>query len=49
MLDEVIKQALIDDIIEIVDPPAFDKEEFMNIASERASKPVINMNKKNMT
>lgn len=45
MIDEVIKQSLIDDIIEIVNPPAFSKEEAINVMNERLS-PEFRNNKK---
>lgn len=35
MLDEIIKQNLIDDIIDIVDPPQFNKKELIDVLSER--------------
>jgi hypothetical protein len=35
LIDEVIKQSLIDDIMDIVDPPDFDKEQLLDIMSER--------------
>lgn len=47
MIDEVIKQSLIDDIIEIVNPPAFSKEEAINVMNERLS-PDFRANKKLM-
>ncbi len=37
MIDDIIKQSLIDDIIEIVNPPAFSKEETINVMQERLS------------
>ena len=37
MIDEVIKQSLIDDILDIVDPPEFDKQQLLDIMSERMS------------
>ena len=37
MIDEIIKQSLIDDIIEIVNPPNFSKEEAINVMNERLS------------
>jgi len=30
-----VKQSLIDDILDIVDPPEFDKEQLLDIMSER--------------
>jgi hypothetical protein len=30
-----VKQSLIDDILDIVDPPDFDKEQLLDIMSER--------------
>lgn len=35
LLDEIVKQNLIDDIIDIVDPPDFDKKELLDVLSER--------------
>lgn len=35
MLDEIVKQNLIDDIMDIVDPPDFDKAELLDVFSER--------------
>lgn len=35
MIDEIVKQSLIDDILDIVDPPNFDKEQLLDIMSER--------------
>ena len=35
MLDEIVKQNLIDDIMDIVDPPEFDKKELLDVFSER--------------
>ena len=35
MLDEIVKQNLIDDIIDIVDPPDFDKKELLDVFGER--------------
>jgi hypothetical protein len=32
-----VKQSLIDDILDIVDPPNFDKEQLLDIMSERLS------------
>ena len=46
MLDEVIKQALIDDIIDIVDAPNFDKDELLSVIGERMSRGTVNMSKK---
>ncbi len=37
MIDEIVKQSLIDDILDIVDPPNFDKEQLLDIMSERLS------------
>jgi hypothetical protein len=37
MLDEVVKQSLIDDILDIVDPPAFDKQQLLDVLAERMS------------
>ncbi len=37
MIDDIIKQSLIDDIIQIVNPPAFSKEEAINVMNERLS------------
>jgi hypothetical protein len=37
MIDEIIKQSLIDDIIEIINPPNFSKEEVINVMNERLS------------
>lgn len=35
LIDEIIKQSLIDDILDIVDPPEFDKEQLLDIMSDR--------------
>jgi tubulin polyglutamylase TTLL5 len=35
MIDEIVKQSLIDDILDIVDPPNFDKEQLLDIMGER--------------
>lgn len=35
MLDEIVKQSLIDDILDIIDPPDFDKEQLLDVLSER--------------
>lgn len=35
MIDEIVKQSLIDDILDIVDPPNYDKEQLLDIMSER--------------
>lgn len=37
MIDEIVKQSLIDDILDIVDPPNFDKEQLLDIMGERLS------------
>ena len=37
ILDEIVKQSLIDDIMDIVDPPDFDKESLLDIMSDRLS------------
>lgn len=31
MLDEIVKQSLIDDILDIVDPPDFDKQQLLDV------------------
>ena len=41
-----MKQSLIDDIFDIVDPPNFDKAEFLDVVSERLS---LMENKKKIT
>ena len=35
LIDEIVKQSLVDDIIDIIDPPDFDKGEFLDVISER--------------
>ena len=37
LIDEVVKQSLIDDILDIVDPVDFDKEALLDIMAERLS------------
>lgn len=31
MIDEIVKQNLIDDIVDLVDPPDFDKKELIEV------------------
>ena len=33
LIDEIVKQSLIDDIFDIVNPPDFDKAEFLDVIS----------------
>lgn len=35
MIDEIVKQNLIDDILDIVDPPDFDKKQLLEVFTER--------------
>ena len=37
LLDEIVKQSLIDDILDIVDPPDFDKQQLLDVMAERLS------------
>lgn len=38
MIDELIKQSLIDDIIELIDPPNFDRQECCEVFTERLAR-----------
>lgn len=35
MIDEIVKQNLIDDIIDLVDPPDFDKKQLLDVLGQR--------------
>lgn len=35
MIDQIVKQNLIDDIVDLVDPPQFDKKEMIEVFNER--------------